>query len=347
MFHNSNRHLSRLLLSLSFIFVSATAGAQNSAKDFLGGLLSRTTLHGYAHVGYQMKSDSKTTENSFLSKYIFLIADAQITERWSARMMYGFNAGGVHDLYLDYMAAPWLHFRLGQFKTTFGMENPNSPATQELIDVCSQATNYFAGSAPDPLFGNHAGRDAGVKAWGNLLDGQLYYEVGLYNGQGINQKDLNNHKDLEGKLTWTFMKGLSMTGSFHLGKGHAVGLSDANPDIKIGDNYKRDRWALGAQYTGDNGLKVRMEYMRGKDGKVDGEGYYALACLPIKGHLEGILSYDYLNKNKDLGMSKTNYVAGLQYWFYDRCRVQAQYTYSDSDYYLCQHTVQVQLQLGF
>ena len=39
--------------------------------------------------------------------------------------------------------------------------------------------------------------------------------------------------------------------------------------------------------------------------------------------------FDYFNPNKAADFKQNNYIAGLQYWFYPRCRVQAQYTFCD------------------
>lgn len=42
-----------------------------------------------------------------------------------------------------------------------------------------------------------------------------------------------------------------------------------------------------------------------------------------------VASYDYFNKDKAQDYKQSNYVAGVQWWFYPKCRLQAQYTYCD------------------
>ena len=41
-----------------------------------------------------------------------------------------------------------------------------------------------------------------------------------------------------------------------------------------------------------------------------------------------VASYDYFNKDKAQDYKQNNYVAGVQWWFYPKCRLQAQYTLS-------------------
>lgn len=60
-----------------------------------------------------------------------------------------------------------------------------------------------------------------------------------------------------------------------------------------------------------------------------------------------IASYDYFNKNKTISDKQTNYVAGVQYWFYPKCRLQAQYTYCNRHKGENSNLLQAQLQVRF
>ena len=80
--------------------------------------------------------------------------------------------------------------------------------------------------------------------------------------------------------------------------------------------------------------------------------------LGLKG-FESVFSYDYFNYNVDRGYDQHKAVAGLQYWFFKKCRVQAQYVYKSAtvnsgatsfdQVYVsgANHGVQVQLQVRF
>ncbi|MDR3118668.1 MAG: OprO/OprP family phosphate-selective porin [Mediterranea sp.] len=335
--------MKRLLLILATLITlcGSSASAQTPEKNrnrkentgaaVINTLKDRIRLMGYAQAGYT-RDDADNVEDNFDIKRIIFMAEGQITDDWLLYFMYNFNSGGtLLEMYTDYRILPGLSARLGQFKVPYTIENTLSPTVVELIDCYSQATNYLAAVGPhDPLRGSTTGRDLGFILFGNLLNDRLTYNAGFFNGQGINNKDKNSNKEFVGSLIVNPTKWLSVGGSITTGKGNAIALSDANPDIRTGDNYSRDRWAAGAVVK-TKPVSLRTEYLGGKDGNVKSNGYYATASIHVCPNLDIIASYDYLNKNKALGLKQTNYVAGIQYWFYPRCRVQAQYTHSDKD----------------
>lgn len=344
-------------LTICGSFVSAQTIEENgNQKEDVGTtvnkvvntLKERIHLMGYAQLGYTY-NDADNADNNFDIKRIIFMAEGKITDDWSLFFMYNFNSGGtLLEMYTDYHILPGLSARLGQIKVPYTIESPLSPTAVELIECYSQATNYLAaiGGSHDPLRGGTGGRDLGFLLYGNLFKDYLTYNIGVINGQGINTKDKNSNKDYLGSLMVNPTKWLSVGGSFVTGKGNAIGLSDANPDIQIGDNYKRDRWAVGAVVE-TKPVSFRTEYLGGKDGKVKSDGYYATASVHVCPKFDVVASYDYLNKNKDLSMKQTNYVAGVQYWFYPRCRVQAQYTFSDKKDLDNSNMIQAQVQVRF
>lgn len=302
---------------------------------------------GYIQAGYTY-DDTATPDNNFDIKRIIFMAEGKITDNWSLYFMYNFNSGGtLLEAYTDYKIFPGLSARLGQFKVPYTIESPLSPTTVELIECYSQATNYLAAIGNhDPLIGATGGRDLGFMLYGNLFDNILTYHIGIINGQGINNRDRNSNKDIIGSLMVHPLKWLSIGGSFIKGKGNVAGISDVNPNLLPGDNYTRDRWALGTVIE-TKPVSFRTEYLGGKDGQIKSEGYYMTASYHILPKLDIIASYDYLNKNKEISYKQTNYVAGLQYWFYPRCRIQAQYTYKDSKLEKSGNMVQAQVQVRF
>ena len=276
------------------------------------------------------------------------MARGKITDRWSCYFMYSLaNTARILEVYTEYRFLPGLTARIGEFKTPFSIENPLSPSAVELINTYSQAVNYLAGNdSSDPLFGSNGGRDLGLMIYGDLFNRFLSYNLALMNGQGINKKDGNNQKDIVGNLMFHPTGWLSFGGSFIKGKGHAVAASAYNPEVGIGENYTRNRWSAGATIT-TTPVDIRTEYLAGKDGNVKSEGYYCTASVHVLPKLDVIASYDYLNKNKTAADKQTNYVAGLQYWFYPKCRVQAQYTYCDRHKGESSNLIQAQIQVRF
>ncbi|NDV64849.1 porin [Bacteroides sp. 224] len=335
-------------VALSTVSAQETEETKADINKVVNTLKERIRLMGYAQVGYTY-NDADEADNNFDIKRIILMAEGKITKEWSLYFMYNFNSGGnLLEMYTDYHFLPGLSARLGQFKIPYTIESPLSTTVVELIDCYSQATNYLAaiGGSHDPLRGSTGGRDLGFMLYGDLFEKKLTYNIGAFNGQGINNKDKNSQKDFVGNLMVRPLTWLSLGGSYIKGKGHAIGTSIVNPDIKIGDNYTRDRWAVGTVIE-TKPISIRSEYLGGKDNKVKSDGYYVTASYHVAPKLDIIASYDYLNKNKDMSYKQTNYVAGVQYWFYPRCRVQAQYTYKDSKFEGYANMIQAQIQVRF
>ena len=156
------------------------------------------------------------------------------------------------------------------------------------------------------------------------------------NGQGINKKDGNNEKDFIGRLEYRPVKGLNLIATGQIGRGHAINTSlymgtdeNGEPLIKEGDNYKRNRWTVGFDYKSPQ-FNVHGEYLEGKDGKATSRGAYVTGNVPLGKGVDIVGSYDFFNFNTSLGMDQHKAIAGLQYWFYKKCRVQVQYVYKSA-----------------
>ena len=339
---------------------TGTSTETKTGPDWLQDLSSRITLNGYAQGGWSYQDINGKKQNAYNLKRTLLWAKARITDRWSFLFMHDFSSV-VQEFYTDYRISNdnALSVRLGQFKHSYSMENPLSPTQLELIDVYSQAVLYLAGEGPDPLNGVNYGRDMGLMVYGDLLQNKLHYELALMSGQGINRKDLNNQKDFIAKLEVRPLDGLRIVGSGYLGTGCAVGTAAWNPEIKIGDNYKRNRYSVGAEYkstpyTGSKykearPLSIRAEWLGGEDGEVGSRGGYVTAAIPVVDALDIVASGETFDRNTGVdGWDQTNLTIGVQYWYYKKCRLQLQYTrclcgenISSKDYNWLQAQVQV------
>lgn len=341
--------MKRILLSCLLFLSVLTLKAQDAClNDVVNTLKERISLAGYAQVGYTYEDDGDKLSNTFDIKRVIFMARGKITDKWSCYFMYSFaNTGKILEAYTEYQFLPQLTARIGQFKTMYTIENPMSPCFVELINCYSQSVNYLAGiNGSDPLYGSTGGRDMGILIYGDLFDKLVNYNLALMNGQGINLKDKNNQKDIVGSLMVNPLKWLSVGGSFIKGKGCAVATSTLNPDIATGESYTRNRWSAGATIQ-TKPLSLRAEYLAGKDGHVKSDGYYATASLHVLPKFDIVASYDYLNKNKAMADKQSNYVAGVQWWFYPKCRIQAQYTYCNPDKGEHTNLLQAQLQVRF
>ncbi len=306
---------------------------------------SKLTLFGYAQTQFDMTKTGPETKNSFSMTRIILMANAELTRKLSFFLMIDAAstqaAKHLHEYYAQYAFMPELKVRVGQFKTPYTLENIISPTLLGNVNI-NEGTRYMSGIAGDPLYGNYAGRDLGAMITGDAIkarDGHYYlnYSVGVFNGAGMNLRDNNKHKDVAAMLNVLPTKDITLSGSFIVGKGNAQ-VSDMFGTIAQGENYTRNRWSVGAEVNW-RPLKLRTEYMGGKNGPVKNRAFYAeLWCRLYRG-LDLVLDYDYLDKNTALSKEArdafplwtrtNNYLVGLQYWVYKKCRISTQYVFSD------------------
>ena len=320
-----------LAVFLAIFSSTAAMGQSKSEPDWLQDLSTRIQLHGYAQGGFNYTHKDGQDQSTFEIKRVLFWANAKITDRWSFLFMHDFSSV-VQEFYTDYRLTnnKALTVRLGQFKNGLSLENPLSPTAMEAIDVYSEGVTFLTGCGSDPLLGVQYGRDLGLSLFGETNNGKLCYELQVMNGQGINRKDGNAEKDFIGRLEFRPVKGLNLVATGQIGRGHAINTSLYNPDIQLGDNYKRNRWTAGFDYKSE-AFNVHGEYLEGLDGNAKSRGAYLTGAVPLgKSNVDLVGSYDFFNFNTDLGMDQHKVIAGFQYWFFKKCRFQAQYVYKSA-----------------
>lgn len=310
--------------------------ADKDAAYWAQAVASRVKVTAYAQAGYTAKFQQKGDNyNSFEMKRVILMVGANITKEFYAFFMHDFKSGGMQEYYMEYRPCRAANFRFGQSKIELSMENPMSPTVLESIGPMSQGVFWLCGA--DPLMSNGSGRDLGLMMYGYVAGDKLKYVLEVVNGGQINEKDRNNQKNVIAKLEYYPTKRWRISASGQKGYGSAVARSVYNPTVSVGDTYRQDRYAVGAEWksrtTGnDYNLNrcttVRSEMIGGRDGGCHTFGAYASAAIPVAKRLDVVAMADYFNYNTDAAAKKTNLMAGLQYWIHKKCRLQAQYTYT-------------------
>ena len=302
----------------------------NKLPDWADDLTKRIEIDAYAQGGFVYEHTGGKDNNTFEMKRSILVVGLPINDRWYGFFMHDFNSV-VQEYYATYRVTnnKALSVKLGQFKNALTYENSLSPTQMEAIDVYAEGVTFLSGCGSDRLMGTQYGRDLGLEIFGQTNNGKLKYTLAVMNGQGVNKKDGNREKDFLGKLIYSPTKELSFIASGQLGRGHAVERSVYNPGIKVGDDYKRNRWTLGFAYK-SKGLSLHGEYLEGKDGKVVSRGAYVTSTLPVAKQWDLVGSYDFFNFNTKAHMHQHKAILGVQYWIYKRCRLQMQYVYKNA-----------------
>ena len=144
----------------------------------------------------------------------------------------------------------------------------------------SQATLKLAGFFD--RVGDHAcgGRDVGITFMGDLLQLPTHhlfrYEVGVYNGNGINKTDNNNSKDVIGTFSVLPIKHLQIGGGFWVGKFGPAGECVDRKRWTTGFKYDDKRYVLVGEYISSRGKTYGDETSGNK-----AYGWYLTAGAPF------------------------------------------------------------------
>ncbi|MDR2085005.1 MAG: OprO/OprP family phosphate-selective porin [Bacteroidales bacterium] len=227
------------------------------------------------------------------------------------------------DAYVRAKIKPWLHIQVGEFKIPFTMENPYSPQNLEFIDNSMSTIKLCSYQDISGMKSN--GRDVGIMVSGSLFkaDGfyMLQYDLGVFNGSGINIRDKDKAKDVVGRISFNPIKHLTISASGYLGK-FEVDTDDAENVLS-----RRDRWSLGIRYD-DKKVVARAEYVGGNTGGVKSDGFYVLAGYTFFGRLMPAIRYDFFRNDINSPETyQTDYTVGLNYWATKFLRCQVNYIY--------------------
>ena len=303
---------------------------------------------GYGMLQYQGQDQEGVESNTFNLRLARFILDGKIGDfDWRAQIQ-GTNVKGpgeptvqLVDLYAEWRKYPEFKIRAGQFKRAFTYENPTHPITQGWRGY-ADVINNLSGFGDRTGETSSGGRDIGIQLSGDLFpnaDGRrlFHYQVGVYNGEGINEKDKDNRKDIIGGIWVMPIKGLRV-GAFGW-TGSRGGMTD--PLTGEVRSVEKNRYAFSAEYSQDE-FMFRAEYLHSqgwgaakaannvreidysKGDKAD--GWYAFGIVPvIKGKLHAKARYQCYRAQEEWGTAKTSYEAGLNYFFTKNLEMHLEY----------------------
>ncbi|MDD2798093.1 MAG: hypothetical protein PHV20_05825 [Bacteroidales bacterium] len=311
-------------------------------------LVDKVKFMGYGHINYQY-SDTSSLNHTYCIKRLIAIIDAKLAKNLGFQIQSNLGASAqLIELFIEWSPKQYAKLKAGQMKVPFSIENQMSLAVLENI-VGSQAINNLVGGSADVLgvLGG-GGRDIGVQLSGDLLHTQnrvlLDYKIGLFNGNGINNMDNNNSKDMVGMLTFSPNNSLKFSSSAYFGTANyfCKDFGDTRPS-----DHERNRWSVGAELN-DKLIYCRTEYLHGKDASINKQGFYVLSNVHVSKAIDVIAQYDYYNKNiLATNRQYTNYGLGVNWTFCRRSRFQVLYLYKDNNFAKSENSILGQVQVGF
>ena len=345
----------RHLLAAMALLLSTGASAQEKAPTWI----NHVKLSGYGMVQYQASDKTDAKANSFNLRLARISLDGRILNDfyWKAQIQINGNTSQlgssprVVDLFAEWQKYTYFRVKAGQFKRPFTFENPMHPIEQGFMGY-SQIINNIAGFTDRAGGHSSNGRDIGVQVQGDLLPNAsgrnlLHYQVGVFNGQGINVSDVDQQKDLIGGLWLMPVKGMRI-GAFGWIGSYARKYSwrdEANvthneicrlPQRRyaFSADYVVNDWTFRTEYAHSTGLAFKNRYQNPSDANDitlsnygdKAQGVYALVIAPIiKNHLHAKARYDMYQPSGDASKQKTQYELGLDYVFSYNLKLSGEY----------------------
>lgn len=315
----------------------AALKAQAAARDARLDRLPR--LSGYVQAGYEWSDES----SSFFIKRVRLDLRGALARTLDYRVQLEFaSSPKIVDAYLHYKPFRQLNFKLGEYKIPFTIENTDYvPLKFELIEY-PLALQRLMGFA-EPIGGRYVGgamqggetlkdtgRDMGLTLHGSFFPcgerALLSYDVGVFNGAGINLRDNNRSKDVVARLTLRPVRGLTLSGSWYGGEYGADCLERQR--VSAGVCYDRGRGVVRGEWIGGRtGYAATEEYAAGT---FDSSGWYVLGGVRLTPTLMPVVRYDTLLPDTASADSRqTNWTAGILWCPVKPLRCQLNYTYEN------------------
>ena len=266
---------------------TVSASAQKKQTIELPSWLSNVKLSGYGMIQYQYSGQKNAESNSFNIRMGRIALEGRIADDfyWKTQIQFNGNTSNLGssprmvDLFAEWQKFEYFKVKIGQFKNPFTFENPMHPIDQGFMGY-SQNVSKLAGFSDRA--GEHAsnGRDIGLQLQGDFLKNAngrnlLHYQIGVFNGQGTNTKDVDNQKNVIGGVWLMPVSGMRIgafgwTGSYAR-KGNWTEIvtdlvssrPDATKEITHTNEVRKlaqNRYAFSFEYKKD-GWTVRSEYI--------------------------------------------------------------------------------------
>lgn len=222
------------------------------------------------------------------------------------------------DAFISYRRYKWASVSVGSFKQPFGLEVNTSCSGLHTIERAMVSDQIVAPQ-----------RDMGIMFMGGNKETLLKYQFAIMNGTGLGVKDNNNKKDIIGRVVFHPLDFLNIGGSFRYGWPTKDTLTRTSIAAEVEVNYSNFR--LQAEYIYDEG-----DYNRsagggcGSDPLILGEkrgGWWAMAMYKFYFNLEPVIKVEQFDTGDDAGYGEFITTFGVNYFFNDNVRLQANYRY--------------------
>lgn len=327
------------MIGIGFSAEAQTQTTGEKIKEFADKHLK---LSGYLQGGFEWNEASDPETSFYLRRARVSLTGTAAKEKIDYRLQVDMaNSPKICDLYFRYKPLTELNVQLGQYKLPFSLENElYGPTKFEFIEY-SYLTTYLVRNNAKYDGISATGRDMGVQLYGSFLarDGYsiINYNVGVFNGSGINAKDNNSSKDFIARLIVKPIKGLSISGSYmysYTTKTSSKDVVNLNAEtllpelttITTKNNICSPRWSVGAIYDVRHWI-ARAEFAQADFGGNKTNAFYALAGYHFEKPWSVVARYEFIRDDFNT-MDEDRVTIGGVYKPFKFLRLQLNYAYT-------------------
>jgi phosphate-selective porin OprO/OprP len=198
----------------------------NAKVDFKRGFTlesddgeNKFNLSGRLHADYRWFLNDSPNNDTFLIRRARIAAGGTLYKYYDYFVEYEMGQGNaqLNDAFMNIRYIPEAQLMFGQYKVPFSLEELHSDNWIDFVE--RSLANNFAPS-----------RDIGIMLHGNISKDLVYYQLGVFNGRKLNSSDVDDQKDVAGRVTVApfaktdnkFLKGLHIGGAFTAGSEHTT-----------------------------------------------------------------------------------------------------------------------------
>ncbi|MCR5394542.1 MAG: OprO/OprP family phosphate-selective porin [Bacteroidales bacterium] len=286
--------------------------------------VSAPKFGGY-YIGRYQYSDKDGAKGGagFNQRLIRLYVDGTILKDFKYRIQLQTTNASFHvkDVFLEWQRYKFAMIKIGQFKRAFGFENPMNP-----WDISSGDYSYFTKNMTGDYRGDSwsgGGRDQGLQVQGDFLKvGQdnhnlIHYQVGIWNGTGINKSDNDGSKDVIGTLQVQPVKNLYIGLFGWTGKATVSGVEENREKYAFGLKYENQGWSLRGEWG-------HAHYTTGND-----DVWYVVGGMPVNSWFKLCAQYQTYRPGKEWSNAQCSYSFIPEFQLHKNLKFQLQYNYNN------------------
>lgn len=334
------------MLALTAVF---TVNAQETSEygRNLTQYMSTPKFGGYFIGSYKANDDEeKNYGDGFNARLVRAYVDGSVLTDFKYRIQVELNKS-VHlkDVFIEWTKYPEFRVKFGQYKRIFTFEDPYNPWDvgvgdySQLVKQLSGFSDYTA----KEFNGSNGGRDIGLQFQGDFLPVSsdnhklIHYQVGVFNGQGINVADADKYKDFMGTIQVQPLKDWYIGVFGWKGKYTANGITTDRNRLAFGTKYEHNGWTVRAEYGNHSGQKIsdyeinslgEQELLpTASNGKAD--AWYATVGVPVTDWFKCYVKWDAYRIDKTNDNMKNIYSVCTNFQLHKNLMFQLQYNLVD------------------